>query len=81
MKINWKKLFDWSVSGVQRYSRFDNGLVVYHVDVLYRHHGLRQFKFKVLQCAARAERESVYNQASAYFEKMRAKMHRDMNTR
>ncbi len=55
MDINWSKVFDWSVTGVQApYAlRGPNGVFAYRVDVLYRHHGLRRVMFPV-------ERDRVY---------------------
>ncbi|MBD5400780.1 hypothetical protein HDR61_03490 [bacterium] len=82
MEIKWKKLFDWSVCGVQRYIHSAaRDTVVYQVDVLYRHHGVRHVRFPLKYGATDAERELVLKKANAYFDKMHAKMQSDTKTR
>lgn len=79
MKINWFKIFDWSVVGVQRYSiPVAGNAIAYCVDVQYRHHGLRQVKFLVKDGG---ESENQLKKATEYFDKKCAQMHRDMKTR
>lgn len=84
MQINWKKIFDWSVCGIQRpYEiRTADKIVAYRVDVMYRHHGLRPVMFPV-------ERDRVFisgkeialSRATKFFDKMYAKMQRDIKKR
>lgn len=77
MDINWSKVFDWSVTGVQAPYALNNkdGVFAYCVDVMYRHHGFRRVVFPV-------ERDRVYvtgrelalSQATHFFNKIRNKM-------
>lgn len=84
MEINWSKIFDWSVVGVQApYPIKCSGAVfAYVVDVMYRYHGLRREVFPI-------ERDRVYvsghdvalSKAQTFAEKMFAKMKRDTKAR
>lgn len=84
MQINWNKIFDWSISGVQRpYEiRMDDKVVAYRVDIMYRHHGLDQVMFpverdRILISGA----EIALSRATRFFDRMYAKMQRDIKKR
>lgn len=80
MKINWSKIFDWSVVGVQApYPiKHSDGVFAYVVDVMYRHHGLYRAVFPI-------EHDRMYvtghdlalSQAQSFADRMFAKMRRD----
>jgi len=76
MELNWSKILDWSVVGVQAPYPLKNsdGVFAYMVDVMYRHHGLRRVMFPV-------EHDRLYvsgdelalSRATSFFNKMYAK--------
>lgn len=80
MKINWSKIFDWSVVGVQTpYPiKHSDGVFAHVVDVMYRHHGLYRAVFPI-------ERDRVYvtghnlalSRATRFSDIMFAKMRHD----
>lgn len=55
MKINWSKILEWSIVGVQAPYPLhsSDGVFAYAVDVMYRHHGLHHVVFPI-------ERDRVY---------------------
>lgn len=77
MEINWSKVFDWSVVGVQApYPlRGANGVFAYCVDVMYRHHGLRRVMFPVTRDRVLVSGQEVAEaHAKQFFARMYAKM-------
>lgn len=84
MKINWNKIFDWSISGIQRpYEvRVGDKLIAYRVDVMYRHHGLDPVTFPVERDRILISGpELALSRATKFFDKKYAQMQRDIKKR
>lgn len=71
MKLNWKKMFDWTVVDVQQpMPRQDkNGVIAgYDVVVQYLHHGKRTLKFDVNHEALYAQYGSPFQAAQKVYQ-------------